>query len=220
MKRLMECSSHSIGIDEVWRWPIAGPVTLWAVFCMAEFRNNRPDWAYLVTDSKQISASKRKILAQQILASPFILTALHSTNAHTIDRYGIVKAMRQSTIQVIDWIFLHLPVCSEPSIYLDGNTDFGLNKWIRRYRPKVKRSIQTIIKGDQKMRQIAAASIVAKVYRDEYMIALSKKKKYANYGFDCHKGYGTAHHKTMIEQHWLSDLHRKTYCTKFICNTN
>jgi ribonuclease HII len=72
---------------------------------------------------------------------------------------------------------------------------------------------ETIIKGDEKIEEIALASIYAKVYRDRYMEELSKK--YPEYGFEKHAGYGTSFHLKMITQHGLSELHRKSFLSKF-----
>lgn len=98
-------------------------------------------------------------------------------------------------LKLLDWIFL------------DWNSDFGLSKelWIK---------IITIIDGDDKIPWISAASIIAKVSRDNLMLELAKKKKYKIYGFEKHKWYWTKLHTETIKEYWASDIHRKLFLKK------
>jgi ribonuclease HII len=90
-------------------------------------------------------------------------------------------------------------------ILLDGKTDYGLRKYIDY-------PLETIVHWDSLIREIGAASIIAKVQRDDYMTTLSHKKKYQFYEFDRHKWYGTLLHRTAIAEYGLSDQHRKSFC--------
>ena len=76
--------------------------------------------------------------------------------------------------------------------------------------------LETIVHGDALVWQISAASIIAKVQRDDYMMSLSKNKKYQFYEFDRHKGYGTLLHRSVIAEYGLSDIHRKSFCKNII----
>ncbi len=220
----------SIWLDEVGRWPLAGPVSVGGVFCMPNFWNNLPDRYDQVTDSKKLSSWHRSYLAELILSHPDILVSIHSCTAKLIDRYGIVYAIRKASLKVLQDIMKQLSelwYADEIKIIVDGKTDYGLrnelfsNNWLPRYRSQWQWNViitwlETLVKGDSLVRQISAASIIAKVQRDNYMTILSKKKKYHCYGFDRHKWYGTVLHRSMILQYGLSDIHRKSFCRNII----
>lgn len=199
---------NSIGLDEVGRWPLAWPVTVGGVFCYSSFWDNVPDWYDKVTDSKLLSPKDREYLACCLLAHPSISTALASSSAQFIDRYGIVVAIRRASMRVIG--ALHRQIENQlpdwdGGIILDGKTDYGL----RQYSSL---PLTTLVQWDRLVWQVGAASIIAKVHRDNYMIACAKAKKFSVYGFDRHKGYGTLAHRKMIQLHGLSPLHRKSFC--------
>ena len=202
--------SNSIGLDEVGRWPLAGPVSVGGIFCMPNFWNNLPERYGQVTDSKKLSSWQRSYLAQEISSHPDILLSINSSSAKIIDRYGIVYAIRKASLQVIDDLVIQILPLSpdyDPKIILDGKTDYGI-------RQKISFPLETLIHGDALVWQISAASIVAKVQRDKYMTTLSQKKKYHHYGFQQHKWYGTFLHRSMISQYGLSDVHRKSFCSR------
>ncbi len=226
---------NSIGIDEVGRWPLAWPVSVGGVFCLPEFAASLPDRYHDVTDSKKLSAHQRKILAQKILLHPALITSIHSSRINYIDQHGIIASLRRASVAVITDIFQQLKILwytKVPSILLDGNNDFWIKKkifrhdgslrgayisknisiWSSEYSLEENPSLQTIVHGDQLVWQISAASIIAKVRRDDYMIVLSNKRNYKVYWFDRHKWYGTLFHRNMIQRYWLSDQHRKSYC--------
>lgn len=223
-----------IGIDEVGRWPLAGPVWVGGVFCFPKFFSDPlPSWINDIQDSKKLSSWQRTYLASCILSDPNIVCATSLVSARYIDRYGIVAAIRKASLEVIDKIrmkidsieyhsgldpeslaFLRDPEINSGwhgtiKILLDGKTDYGL-------RQKLDIPLETLIKWDQKIRQIAAASIIAKVQRDTYMVDLSHKKKYKSYQFDRHKGYGTLIHRKAIVEYGLSDQHRKSFCRNIV----
>lgn len=196
-----------IGIDEVGRWPLAGPVWVGGVFCFPKiFSDPLPSWTNDIQDSKKLSAWQREYLASCILSDPNIVCATSLVSASYIDRYGIVAAIRKASLEVIKEIERKIERREKiDRILLDGKTDYGL-------RQELDIPLETLIKWDQKIRQIAAASIIAKVQRDSYMVDLSHKKKYKSYQFDRHKGYGTLIHRKAIVDYGLSDQHRKSFC--------
>ena len=224
--------SNSIGLDEVGRWPLAGPVSVGGVFCSPNFRKNLPERYNEVTDSKKLSAWQRSHLASLIVSHPDIVWSIYSSSAKVIDRYGIVYAIRKASMNVINDISYKIQPVSEDwyniSLLLDGKTDYRLKKELFLNNGLPRRSssqwhgnvniigLETIVHGDALVWQISAASIIAKVQRDDYMMSLSKNKKYQSYGFDRHKGYGTLLHRTMIAQYGLSDVHRKSFCKNII----
>ena len=200
-----------IGIDEVGRWALAGPVWVGGVFCLPIFFDQDiSSWALDIQDPKKLSAWQRAYLASCILSDPNILCATRLVSASYIDRYGIVAAIRKASLEVIKEIKRKIERREKiDRILLDGKTDYGL-------RQKLDIPLETLIKWDQKIRQIAAASIIAKVQRDTYMVDLSHKKKYKSYQFDRHKGYGTLIHRKAIVEYGLSDQHRKSFCRNIV----
>ena len=205
-------SNNSIGIDEVGKWPLAGPVWVGSIFCLPEFFSNPLSyWVHEIQDSKKISIWQREYLASCILSDLNIVCATRLVSAKYIDRYGIIAAIRKASLEVIEEIDNKLQVINYKlqGIILDGKTDYGL-------RQKLDIPLETIIQWDQKIRQIAAASIIAKVQRDMYMIELSHKRKYKSYQFDRHKWYGTLVHRKAIVEYGLSDQHRKSFCRNIV----
>ena len=191
-----------IGIDEVGRGPLAGPITLAVVAARVKnLESGIRNLASLtgIKDSKKLSAIQREIWNKKIRGK-FVYT-ISSVRPRTIDKKGISYAAKLAIarcIQKLNSIFQILD--SKYLIVLDG----GL------FAPPEYKNQQTIIKGDEKVPIIAAASIIAKVHRDRYMTRLAKK--YPAYGFEKHKGYGTKMHCEMIKKYGLSEAHRASFC--------
>ena len=193
-----------IGIDEVGRGPLAGPVTLAAVAARVRNHESRIMNYGLegIRDSKKLSPKQRSEW-NTIIKQSYIYSVC-SIPARFIDKKGIVAATRMAVsrcLKKLDCSMLHAS-CS--MIFLDG----GL------YAPPEYKNQQTIITGDEKVPLIAAASIIAKVHRDRYMTRLHKK--YPLYGFDKHKGYGTVMHREAILRHGLSEVHRASFCKNLV----
>lgn len=174
------------GIDEVGRGSLAGPVTIGLVVLP-------DDWHIPVTDSKLLSPMQRAGLAKQIRAGAVLCEVMH-VEPEFIDTEGIVGALREAGRRVWD---LCDPV--PDMVLLDGLHDY-LDYAV---------PVRTIVRGDQVSASIAAASIVAKEARDELM--REHAVMYPEYGFDSHVGYGTAAHRTAIERHGPTVLHRRTF---------
>jgi len=190
--------TYIVGIDEVGRGPIAGPVTVGAFLVTRKHqaRVNRalPD----ITDSKKLTEGAREDYTQKIrdLADQGLCQFVTSSvSAQVIDHKGISYAIRLAIRRCVTKLALD-PKLS--FIYLDG----GLSA------PEPFDQ-ETVIKGDEKIWQISAASVVAKVTRDHVMIRYSKH--YSGYGFETHKGYGTKNHRSEIKKRGVCDLHRKTW---------
>ncbi len=200
-------------MDEVGRWPLAWPVTVGVVLCLPAFFHALPEWYDRVTDSKKVSPWQREYLARCILDHPYIVSGIASSPASMIDNKGIVYAIRHAAMQALDSLIdqLHSKKISLKHIHiiLDGKTDYGL-------RVVLPYPLETVIRGDQSVWQIGAASIIAKVQRDERMTKLSTKKKYRPYDFARHKGYGTQMHREAILSSGLSDQHRKSFCQRIL----
>lgn len=174
------------GIDEAGRGPLAGPVVAAAV-CF-----NREEPIPRVFDSKQVVESERLAMREAILAAPGVRYAIIEVGPEKIDELNILRAtdlaMREaaSALGEVDFLL----VDGRPVPYL----------------PKPSKSV---VKGDAKSASIAAASILAKVYRDELMVEMAGR--YPGYGFELHKGYGTAMHLEALRRLGPCAIHRKSF---------
>ena len=183
-----------LGIDEVGRGPLAGPLVVGAVILS---QDERP-WFSNLNDSKKLTAKKREALNELILAES--TTSLGWVAAEELDKLGITESLRLATRRAVKQIqSLHTPFSQ---IIIDGNINFLKSTPLEKHT-------STCIKGDSKIREISAASIIAKVARDHYMIELATK--YPDYNFDKHVGYGTKAHIEAIHKHGLTPEHRKSF---------
>lgn len=191
-----------IGIDEVGRGPLAGPVTVAAVatpFLKLETWNMKPYFFDGIRDSKKLSVLQREAWNKKIRGK--YLFAITSVSPQVIDKKGISFATKLAVSRCLSVLLKGFKLqVSSFRILLDG----GL------HAPPEYKNQQTIIKGDERVPIIAAASIVAKVHRDRYMTRLAKK--FPHYGFDRHKGYGTKMHREAVEKYGISEAHRITFC--------
>lgn len=207
---------YLIGIDEVGRGPLAGPVCVGGVAILARERSSLARLFRGVKDSKQLSERERlfwfgKICGKEISGayhSPKhsendllqkIGTATVFVGPKIIDEEGISFTIRAAVAKVLGKLNVPPKQCL---VLLDG----GLKA------PSQFLNQKTIIKGDEKEWLIALASIVAKVRRDRLMIRLAKK--YPEYGFEKHKGYGTKAHYRAIRKYGLCEIHRRSFLKK------
>lgn len=191
-----------VGIDEVGRGPLAGPVTVCAVAMRYE-AYKKVRWRGL-TDSKQMTKSARELWhakAIEMEKHGTIRIALTSQTAVQIDRRGIsvcIKACIKKNLEILNL---------DPKltmVLLDG----GLKAPIEYI------SQETIIKGDQKKKIISLAAVTAKVTRDAYMARMSKK--YPAYGWAQNVGYGTNSHRKALKKLGFTRLHRKSFLSRII----
>ena len=189
-----------MGIDEAGRGPLAGPVMVGAVAANVKFKNRNVKFLKGIKDSKRLSAKKREEWFKKIKNNPKLKYSVVSISHSIIDKKGISYALHLAVERCIN----NLKIENQKlKILLDGSL----------YAPKEYKQ-KTIIKGDEKIPVISAASIIAKVTRDRQMVRLAKK--YPLYGFNVHKGYGTLFHRKMLKKHGFSKIHRKTFCTRLI----
>ena len=180
------------GVDEVGRGPLAGPVVCAAVIMPLD----EDKLVVGVDDSKKLSEKKREQLAEEIKARAFCYTIIE-IDEKTIDEINILEATRLGMKKAIE--SLEIP----PEVVLtDGNMT------IDTHFPQ-----RSVVHGDALSYSIGAASIIAKVYRDNMMDELAKT--YPHYGFEKNKGYGTAAHIQGIKEHGLCPIHRRTFTKKF-----
>ena len=150
-----------------------------------------------LADSKTLSASKRKIIAQQLTDCPEIDIAYASIQPDEIDRHGLTWAQ----IKAMQRVATALKPSFRETIIIDGSINYLKSDYS---------SAKAVIKADQIYPSVMAASVLAKVQRDELMIQLATK--YPNYSFDRHKGYGTLlHQKALLEFRPLTNVHRFSY---------
>ncbi len=190
---------YIVGIDEVGRGPIAGPVTVCAFAVATD--NTKAVFEYLdgITDSKKLSEKKREIYFQKITElrdQNLVHVAVSSVDAVTIDSHGIVPAITSALNSSLEKLSLDP---AETFVYLDGGLQ-AEGKYINQ---------ETVVKGDSKIWQIGAASIVAKVLRDRKMCEYGIQ--YPEYGFEKHKGYGTKKHRDTIADMGTVPIHRVSW---------
>ena len=207
-----------IGIDEVGRGPLAGPV----VACAAVLKS--PDALLTLNDSKKLSRPKREAMFEQV-KDACACYAIASASVEEIDEINILEAdflaMRRA-LQALGFPGLNesapeipievkgsfaevlgTPFCPKILIAVDGNLKID----------KMPQNIQMpIVKGDGRIASISAASILAKVFRDRYMDKL--EELYPGYGFDKHAGYGTKAHLDAIRRQGFTPAHRKSFHPK------
>jgi ribonuclease HII len=191
---------YVMGCDEVGRGSLAGPVVAGVVAFDKNFFQHRPAWGKRVNDSKQVSVRMRSELAFHIKQSA-AAWSVGVVSAQVIDRINILQATKRAVAVAVQKIHMQLAVPSDKTfLLLDGN--FVIPYYIGRQ--------EAVVRGDASVFCIAAASIVAKVYRDELMVKLDKK--FPGYEFKAHKGYGTKRHREALKSLGLSSIHRKTFC--------
>ncbi|MBA2250061.1 MAG: ribonuclease HII [Chitinophagaceae bacterium] len=175
------------GLDEAGRGCFAGPVFAAAVILPKDFHHP------LLNDSKQLKKEEREML-RPVIEKECICFSVASVDNDEIDRINILQASFKAMHIALD------KLNSKPQFLLiDGN----------RFKKYKDFPHQCIIKGDGIYSSIAAASVLAKTYRDAYMQKLHKK--YKMYAWESNKGYGTPEHRTAIEQHGLCKYHRKSF---------
>ncbi|MBC7872749.1 MAG: ribonuclease HII [Ferruginibacter sp.] len=178
------------GCDEAGRGCLAGPVFAAAVILPVDFSHP------LLNDSKQVTETNRNEL-RIIIEATAIAFAVASVDNDEIDRINILKASFKAMHLALD------KLNRKPQLLLiDGNRFISYKKIPHR----------CIIKGDEIYNSIAAASILAKTYRDEYMQRLHEE--FPHYTWNTNKGYGTATHRSAIETHGQCKYHRKTFRLK------
>lgn len=177
-----------IGIDEVGRGPWAGPVVSAAVAC-----TTKSVWIEGVKDSKLLNKKIRLQLATQIKQQARGI-GIGWVTAAEIDRRGLTEAIRLSMLRAINELS-----CAIDEVIIDGNINY-----LAKTHPS-----KAIIKADRDYHCVAAASIIAKVARDNYMHSMARL--YPDYGFERHVGYGTREHRVSLATSGISPLHRKSF---------
>ena len=178
------------GVDEAGRGPLAGPVCAAAVILPRDLQIPG------LTDSKKLTDKKRRELFP-VIQEKAVAYGIGLASEQEIDEINILQATFLAMQRALGALSV------KPDLALiDGNRerDFGI-------------PVKTVVKGDSLSANIAAASILAKVTRDDIMIQLSEQ--YPEYGFEIHKGYGTKAHYAALAEHGASPVHRRSFLKKF-----
>lgn len=180
------------GVDEAGRGPLAGDVYAAAVIL--------PKGHVIegVNDSKKLSEKKRDMLFDKII-NECVCYSVGTASAQEIDEINILQATFLAMKRAVEGLDI-IPQLA----LVDGN----------RVPPLDDTDVETVVKGDAKSASIAAASIIAKVSRDRYMLEMAEK--YPQYQFEKHKGYGTKLHYEMIEKYGICEIHRKSFLKKVL----
>lgn len=178
------------GVDEAGRGPLAGPVCASAVILPAHL--DIPG----LTDSKKLTDKKRRELFP-VIQEQAIAWGIGMASCEEIDEINILQATFLAMQRALEQLNVRPDL-----VLIDGNRakDFGL-------------PVKTVIKGDSLSMNIAAASVLAKVTRDDWMIRMAQN--YPQYAFDIHKGYGTKAHYAALTEFGPCPIHRKTFLKKF-----
>lgn len=179
------------GVDEAGRGPLAGPVYAAAVILPQDL------FIPSLNDSKKLSEKKREELFE-IITKEALAYSIASVSEKRIDEVNILNATFEAMNKAVSSLNI-----SPDYVLIDGNRIRGISV-----------PHETVVKGDSKSASIAAASILAKVARDRYITEISKK--YPNYGFEKHKGYGTPAHNSAILEYGPCEIHRKTFLRKLL----
>lgn len=189
---------YVVGIDEAGRGPLAGPVSVGAVLVPIDFNKN---FFKGIKDSKKLTLEERELwlkLALEAKKKDMLDFAVSLVSEKVIDKKGITFAIRLGVKRCLE----KLNADEDAQIFLDGSLK-APERFIHQ---------DTIIKGDEKIPVISLASVVAKVVRDRRMIRLSKK--FPEFKFHLHKGYGTAFHREALKKYGLTEIHRRTFLTR------
>ena len=195
MYNLKQRMSYVVGIDEAGRGPLAGPVAVGAVSVPAGFNRN---FFKSIKDSKKLSPDDRELwfeLALEARKKGMLNFSVSLVSEKVIDKKGITYAIKLGIKRSLS----HLSVPLDSQVFLDG----GISA------PSKFKHQLTVIKGDEKIPVMSLAWIVAKVTRDRRMVKLSKK--FPEFDFQIHKGYGTLLHRKAIRKHGFSQAHRQSF---------
>lgn len=187
LKQFLEEGRIEAGCDEAGRGCLAGPVTAAAVILPPDFSND------MLNDSKQLTEHQRNLL-RPIIESEALAWAVEFVSPQEIDEINILRASFTAMHRAIDRLTIR-----PEALLIDGN----------RFIPYPNIPHTCIVKGDGKMMSIAAASVLAKTHRDEYMRRIAQE--FPQYGWEGNKGYPTKAHRAAIAQYGTSPYHRMTF---------
>lgn len=213
-RRRASLNRYVVGLDEVGRGSLAGPVVVCAVAIPAKLRIMNHELG-IMKDSKGLSPKKREKWLRFFENHPKISYSLARVYPRRIEKINISRAANLAALRAYNRLtsnFQHLT--SNAKVFLDGGLYLGngKNRILGKWSPSTtsgRITVKTVVRGDEKIQTIKIASIIAKVSRDKLMARLAKK--YPNYGFETHKGYGTRRHYAAIKKFGPSEIHRSSF---------
>lgn len=179
------------GVDEAGRGPLCGPVVAAAVILP------KNEIIEGVNDSKKLTEKKREALFD-VIKEKAVAVGVGISDVKVIEEVNILNATKLAMRQAIENLEIN-----PDYVLIDGNQGIDISI-----------DFETVVSGDARSESIAAASIIAKVTRDRMLVEYDKK--YPEYGFAKHKGYGTKAHITAIKEYGLTPIHRPSFCKKFV----
>jgi ribonuclease HII len=202
-----------VGIDEVGRGALAGPVTVAAAIFALDARGRAAHIPFrTLKDSKKLSVTQREFWAKEFRSNAGVRFAVARVYPREIERTNISAAANRAAQNAFSRLSKKYKFPGQTPVFLDGGLYLGSKARQQELATGKIVSAKTVIKADERISAVAAASIIAKVFRDAYMRRLAKK--YPHYGFNIHKGYGTAAHLRAIKQYGPCDVHRLTFLKK------
>lgn len=189
--KMSEGCKYIAGVDEAGRGPLAGPVYAAAVILGEDI------FIEGLNDSKKLSEKKREELFD-IICEKAVAYNIYSVDEKRIDEINILNATHEAMNGAVNGLSV-----KPDYVLIDGNSIKNMEL-----------PHETVVKGDAKSVSIAAASILAKVSRDRFICEMAEK--YPEYGFEKHKGYGTAAHNEAILKHGVCPIHRRTFLKKLL----
>ena len=198
---------YSVGIDEVGRGSLAGPVAVAAALIPKNLKIGNKELKTL-RDSKKLSAIQREKWFKYFTNHPQISFAVSKVYPRKIEKINISSAANLAALRAYKKLTSNFKYqTSSTAVFLDGGLYLGSRKSQIANCQSI--SAKTVIRGDEKITAIKIASIIAKVSRDAQMRRLAKK--YPSYGFEIHKGYGTKAHLAALKKFGPSEIHRQTF---------
>jgi ribonuclease HII len=200
---------YVVGIDEVGRGALAGPVVVVAAMVADGFRAAHGPSA--LKDSKKLSAKQREAWYAYLMNHPKIVFAVARVYPRQIEKRNISRAANLAAARAFgrltkrSAVDVGADIRADVKIFLDGGLYLGTRSQQATKFPNAK----TIVKADENIAAVSIASIIAKVHRDRFMSRLAKR--YPEYGFEIHKGYGTEAHRNVIKKVGPCEMHRLTF---------
>ena len=179
-----------LGIDEAGRGPLAGPLVIAGVVLPVDYENEN------INDSKQLSDKKRREMFEEIMRVA-LEVKINIVDVETIDKLNILRATKEGMEEIVNNVGDKCDAVFVDAVKLDN----------------INKPVLSLIKGDALSLSIAAASIIAKVTRDDIMLELDKE--YPMYDFKKNKGYGTKTHMLALEKYGVTKHHRMSYAPVF-----
>ena len=198
-----------VGIDEVGRGALAGPVVVVAAMIAVNDKGRVQHIPFCgLKDSKKLSAPQRDTWLHYFKKQPTLKFATARVYPRGIEKFNISGAANKAALSAFNQLLIRNRLSSNTPIFLDGGLFLGskINQY-KYYKAAVSKP-----KADETIPVVAAASIIAKVTRDRFMVKLAKQ--HPQYGFEVHKGYGTAAHQKAIKKNGPCEAHRLTFLRK------